>query len=68
MNTGQTSFTIDSRLNRTLESLKSHYGAESKADIITKAIALLNLVARYESADGSLTIRHHGDNIKVILK
>lgn len=63
-----TSFNIDSKLDNTLEALKSHYGASSKAEVLRKAIALLNVVSRNENTDGSVTIRHNDKDIKVILR
>jgi hypothetical protein len=63
-----TSFNIDSKLDQTLEDLKSHYGAASKAEVLRKAIALLNVVSRNENPDGSVTIRHDDQDIKVILR
>lgn len=63
-----TSFNIDEKLDETLEELKSHYGAASKAEVLRKAIALLNVASRNEEADGSVTIRHGDKDIKVIMK
>jgi hypothetical protein len=63
-----TSFNIDSKLDQTLEDLKSHYGAASKAEVLRKAIALLNVVSRNENEDGSVTIRHENQDVKVILR
>jgi len=63
------SFNIDSTLDKTLEELKKHYGASSKAEILRKAIALLNVASRHENADGSLTLRQDGKNdTKVVLR
>jgi hypothetical protein len=63
-----TSFNIDSKLDSTLETLKSHYGAASKAEVLRKAIALLNVVSRNENKDGSVTIRHNNEDVKVIIR
>ncbi|MFM2086524.1 hypothetical protein [Janthinobacterium sp.] len=63
-----TSFNIDSKLDSTLENLKVHYGAASKAEVLRKAIALLNVVSRNENEDGSVTIRHNEQDVKVILR
>lgn len=63
-----TSFNIDTKLDNTLETLKIHYGAASKAEVLRKAIALLNVVSRNENKDGSITIRHNNEDIKVILR
>ncbi|PRC91438.1 hypothetical protein [Solimicrobium silvestre] len=63
-----TSFTIDTKLDQTLEDLKKHFGASSKAEVLRKAIALLNVVSKNESSDGSVTIRCNDQDIKVILR
>lgn len=63
-----TSFSINTKLDETLEELKGHYGASSKAEVLRKAIALLNVVSRTEDTDGSATIRHGDKDIKVILR
>ncbi len=63
-----TSFNIDDKLNETLERLKEHYHAGSKAEVLRKAIALLNIAARNEEPDGSLIIRRGGQDVKVLMK
>ena len=63
-----TSFNIDDKLNETLERLKVHYNAGSKAEVLRKAIALLNIAARNEDADGSLVIRHGDQETKILMK
>lgn len=63
-----TSFNIDDKLNETLERLKEHYHAGSKAEVLRKAIALLNIAARNEEPDGSLVIRRGDQEIKVLMK
>ncbi len=63
-----TSFNLDKRTDRTLEQLKSHYGASSKAEVVRKAIALLNVVKGAEQADGSVVIKKQDGEIRVIVK
>lgn len=67
-----TSFNIDAKLDQTLEQLKVHLGASSKAEVLRKAVALLNVATRHENADGSVTIlQQSGDKpseTKVILR
>ncbi|WUR16095.1 hypothetical protein E7V67_013625 [[Empedobacter] haloabium] len=62
------SFNIDSKLDSTLEDLKKHYGASSKAEVLRKAVALLNIVSRYEGADGSVTLRQGDNDTKIVLR
>jgi hypothetical protein len=52
-----TSFNMDPKLDQTLEDLKKHYGAASKAEVLRKAIALLKVVRENEQPDGSVLIR-----------
>ena len=63
-----TSFNIDDRTDRTLEDLKSHFGASSKAEVVRKAIALLNVVKDAEQPDGSVIIKKDGGDVRVIVK
>ncbi|WEF34493.1 hypothetical protein [Pseudoduganella chitinolytica] len=62
------SFNIDSKLDSTLEDLKKHYGASSKAEVLRKAVALLNIVSRHEDADGSVTLRQGDNDMKIVLR
>lgn len=62
------SFNIDAKTDKALENLKQHYGASSKAAILRKAIALLNVAKRCEQADGSLILRHDGQDITVQMR
>jgi hypothetical protein len=63
-----TSFNIDERTDRTLEELKTHYGASSKAEVVRKAIALLNVAKAAEQPDGSVVIMRGADQVRVIVK
>lgn len=62
------SFDIDEKTDKTLESLRRHYGAPSKAAVLRKAIALLSVAKRYEQLDGSLIIRQVGQDLKVFMR
>jgi hypothetical protein len=64
-----TRFTVDSKTDQTLESLKRHYQVGSKAEVLRKAIALLNVASRSEQADGSLIIRQkNGQDLRVLVR
>ena len=63
-----TSFNIDDKMGQTLEGLKEHFGATSKAEVLRKAVALLKIAADFEAADGSITIRKNDQDQKVIIK
>ncbi len=62
------SFKIDEKTDKTLENLMKHYGSSSKAAVLRKAIALLNVAKRYEQLDGSLVIRRDGQEVKVLMR
>ncbi|WP_210283270.1 hypothetical protein [Massilia sp. Dwa41.01b] len=59
-----TSYNIDAKLDETLEQLKLHLGASSKAEVLRKAVALLNVATRHENADGSVTILQQNSSDK----
>jgi hypothetical protein len=63
-----TSFNLDERTDRTLEELKSHFGASSKAEVVRKAIAFLNVARGAEQPDGSVIIMKGADKLRVIVK
>ncbi|WP_031407496.1 hypothetical protein [Thiomonas sp. FB-Cd] len=63
-----TTFNVDPKLDQTLEALKTHYHASSKAEILRKAVALLNVASRSEQEDGSVIIRQDGQDVKIILR
>lgn len=52
-----TSFNVDQKLDQTLEELKKHYGATSKAEVLRKAVAFLKVARENEQADGSIVIK-----------
>ena len=63
-----TTFNIDQKMEKTLEELKEHFGATSKAEVLRKAVALLKIAAESEAADGSIIIRKDGEEQKVLIK
>jgi hypothetical protein len=63
-----TSFNVDAKVDAMLENLKIHYGASSKAEVLRKAIALLNVASQSEQPDGSLIIRNGKEDVKVIVR
>lgn len=64
-----TSFNVDPKLDQTLEELKRHYGASSKAEVLRKAVALLKVVQENEQPDGSVLIRtSRNKDMKVVVR
>lgn len=65
---GVTTFNIDEKMGQTLEELKDHFGASSKAEVLRKAVALLKIAMESEAADGSIIIRKDDVDQKIIIK
>ena len=64
-----TSINIDAKMDKTLEDLKFHFGASSKAEVIRKAVALLNVAKNAEQPDGSVVIMSsRGVELRVVVK
>lgn len=64
-----TSFNIDQKTDQTLESLRRHYQVSSKAEVLRKAIALLNVASRNEQADGTVILRQQdGQYLRVVVR
>ena len=64
-----TSFNMDERTERTLEELKLHFGASSKAEVIRKAVAFLKVAKDSEHPDGSVVIKKAGqEEVRIIVK
>ena len=63
-----TTFNIDEKMGQSLEDLKEHFGASSKAEVLRKAVALLKIAIESEAADGSITIRKDNVDQKIIIK
>ena len=62
-----TTFNIDKKMGKALEDLQAHFGAPSKAAVLSKAVALLKIATQFESADGSITIRKGEVDQKIII-
>ena len=63
-----TTFNIDDKMAQTLDDLKDHFGASSKAEVLRKAVALLKIASESEADDGSITIRKDDADQKIIIK
>ena len=65
-----TTYNFDEKAIAVLERLRKHYGANSKAEVLRKAIALLNVASENEQEDGSLVLRRKGSNedVRVIIR
>ena len=63
-----TTFNIDEKMDKTLDALKIHFGATSKAEVLRKAVALLNIAKDAEQSDGSIVLKKDGEEIKILVK
>jgi hypothetical protein len=61
-------YTPDERFDCTLEVLQQHYGAASKAEVIRKAVALLVVVSEHEDADGAITLKRGGRDLRIVVR
>lgn len=63
-----TTFKFDAKTNKILEELREHYGASSKAEVLRKAIALLDIAAEAEDHDQQIVVESKdGANKRQIL-
>ena len=51
-----TTFKFDAKTNKLLEQLREHYGASSKAEVLRKAIALLDIAAEAEEHNQQIVV------------
>ena len=63
-----TTFNIDEKMDKTLEDLKQHYGASSKAEVLRKAVAFLNIAKNAEQPDGSVVIKKDDEDVRVLVR
>ena len=62
------SITYDDEFRETVEKLRLHYGLPTQEAVFLRAVALLNIAARYEAEDGTLTLRGPKDRVRVKLR
>ena len=63
-----TTINFDEKTEQTLEDLKHHLSAASKAEVVRRAIALLNVARAAEQPDGSVVIRKDGQDVRVLIR
>jgi hypothetical protein len=59
---------FDQRMEDTIAKLQKQFGATSQAEIIRKAIAMLEIVSDAEKSGGEIIIRHNDKDKHVILR
>lgn len=63
----QTTFNFDQRTDELIRQLKHHFGARTKAEVIRKALAVLQLAMEAAEQDGEIAIVDKDKNVKCIL-
>ena len=63
-----TTLNFDEKTERTLEDLKHHLSAASKAEVVRRVIALLNVARAAELPDASVVIRKDGQDVRVLIR
>jgi hypothetical protein len=59
---------LDSRASEALQALMAHYGLNSKADLISKALAVLTLTAHIDKTEGELVARKGTHETKIVVR
>lgn len=59
---------LDKRAEKSIDQLRAHYGASSKAEVIRKALALLQVAAEVDETNGELIARKNNKETKIIVR
>ena len=59
---------LDEQAEDSINKLRKHYGASSKAEVIRKAIALLQIAAKVESTHGELIAKKGDKETRIIVR
>lgn len=59
---------LDKKAEKVIEQLKQHYGATSKAEVIRKALGLLQVVAEMESNQGEFIARTGNRETRILIR
>lgn len=59
---------LDKKAEKGIEKLKAHYGATSKAEIIRKALSLLEVVAEIEANHGEFIARKDKQETRILVR
>lgn len=58
---------LDNNADQCIHELKHHYGLKTKAQVISKAIAMLKIAAYVDSTDGELIARKGAHETKLTI-
>ncbi len=59
---------LDEKAENSIDKLRKHYGASSKAEVIRKALALLQVAAEVDATNGELVARKDNKETKIIVR
>lgn len=59
---------LDKKAEKSIDELREHYGATSKAEIIRKALALLQVAAEVDVSNGELVARKDNKETRIIVR
>jgi hypothetical protein len=59
---------LDEKAEKSINKLREHYGASSKAEVIRKALALLQVAAEIDYTNGELVARKNNKETKIIVR
>lgn len=59
---------LDHTAQKSINDLMNHYNVGSKAEIVSKAIAVLKIAAHIESTDGELFARKGSHETKIVVR
>lgn len=59
---------LDTRAQESIKDLMNYYGVESRAEVISKALAVLRIVSHVERTDGELFARKGNHETKIIVR
>lgn len=62
------SLELDQNAQKSLRDLMTHYRVRSRAEIISKAIAVLKIAAHIENTDGELFARKGNHETKIVIR
>lgn len=59
---------LDKKAQKSISDLMHHYGIRSRAELISKAIAVLKMVSHVENTHGELIARKEGKETKIVIR
>lgn len=65
---GNLTLNLDKTAEKTIERLKNHYQAGSKAEVIRKALTLLDITREIEETKGQLLARQGDKETRIIIR